>query len=256
MQKQNKTGKTAAIVIFGTIAATLGTILMSGLMILLVFMFFGFRPTSISDITDMFKGESYEEYVFNIDDIKKLSDNDEDTIEYYTKLIELQDVRGEETNILYDEDKCVEASIIGYDCEFIVGEDVVPGIYTINLDDDQLVSTSAVFYTSNGKYINVPLFEGETISVAFMDDDEGKDSGLWLHPQEEYLPYDGTHSGFFIFGISYDDEIIKIKRREYSYCKVRTLSDGGFYTMEYYESENVKIENVPGTTISIDREQN
>lgn len=137
----------------------------------------------------------------------------------------------------------------GYELKYIVGYDIEPGVYTIevNGDSDRLNFDTAVggfLYLSDATFYNVPLLEGDIFEITHSLDNT--DFSYKFTPQTSYKNYEIGLSGVFVYGLSNFHEQIYLAEDDYQ------LVLYNHSRVEYYDNENAFIESEPGSYFTID----
>ncbi len=142
-----------------------------------------------------------------------------------------------------------------YEEQYIVGEDIEPGVYTVNVGSDIYIDIEGldIFLTDN-EYVNIPLAKGESIeftSRLYNEDDynEWEDANFKIEmtKQDELINYDGSQYGLFIYGKSNFEPEIKTSKNSSTQYEYYLPSESRGATKSYISYDRATIKGVPGS---------
>ncbi len=243
----------------------------------ILFLLVSFTINKVEDyiaIAPVLNAKVTENWQYNEEEIISGLDSSYDS-EYY--LVTSQDFTGEDFNAKLQSQVSQDSDIVS---TFKVGEDIKPGIYTVdisNLDHFDLQVGKAGYisnYSNNGgSFVNLPLYEGDVFEAGckYNPYSSADTCQLNLYAQEDFIEYSTEKQvpGIYIYGLSNLDDTTTINTRDYSLnllgkdgryheyngLRLNDVNDGKFYFDDRYNTDTFDTEftfnNEPGSYIII-----
>ncbi len=168
--------------------------------------------------------------------------------------------------------------------QITVGEDIKPGIYTLDLSEiygieieDQTGHTASLYPQNYGYFVNVPLMDGMTIKTACRNNvyTSSETCNFKALAQDEYVMYDEAVQipGIYIYGKSNMNDSTTLNTRDYTLyiphkgrfedyhgTNLNDSTDGNFYFDDRVNTDAFDTEftfnNVPGSVLILENAKN
>lgn len=143
--------------------------------------------------------------------------------------------------------------------KLVVGVDVEPGIYTIISDGFTYLNVKTAVeislnYEQGVKHYNIPLIEGDEINIEFPE--YGLDDGgsVKIIPQTEYVDFDATKSGVFVYGLNQFESEVTFENDTYSDINYgyNDPQNPGYYAVDSLYDTDITLPGTPGSYFAID----
>ncbi len=231
------------------------------------------------EIAPVLRAKVSENWQYNVQEVTRGLDSTYDS-EYY--ILSGADFTGEDFNAELTAQASPETNSV---TSFKVGEDIKPGIYTVDMTTldhfeltDAKIGNISSYKKTGGLYVNLPLYDGDIFETGckYNPYNSADTCEVNLYAQEQFVEYsqDVQVPGIYVYGLSNMNDTTTINTRDYdlyqpgkdgrydefSGNKLNDVNDGKFYFNDRYNIDVFDTEftfnNIPGSYLIIDEAPN